>query len=183
MQVHLMKLYGATKKKKKKKRDEHIVCSLCLRLPQQLNKSLQPHWRAKRERGREMKREAGEQRAPGPPPSCRTSHLAVRAGPAVERAGACTCPSPPPLPPSSQTPAPTRRKSYYQIQSRSARGAMAAAAAAALDCVYDADHESGKTAGGTDTARARFLNAQSFTPSVREAAALHQPVLTSPSFR
>lgn len=40
-----------------------------------------------------MKKEAGEHRAPGPPPSCSTSHLAVRAGPAVERAGACTCPS------------------------------------------------------------------------------------------
>lgn len=52
-----------------------------------------------------MKREAGEHRAPGPPPSCSTSHLAVRAGPAVERAGACTCP--PPL----TAPAPTRRKS------------------------------------------------------------------------
>lgn len=39
-----------------------------------------------------MKREAGEHRAPGPPPSCSTSHLAVRAGPAVESAGACTCP-------------------------------------------------------------------------------------------
>lgn len=42
-----------------------------------------------------MREEAGERGAPGPPPSCSTSHLAVRAGPAVERAGACTCP---PLP-------------------------------------------------------------------------------------
>lgn len=46
-----------------------------------------------------MKREAGEPRAPGPPPSCSTSHLAVRAGPAVERAGACTCPPLPSSPP------------------------------------------------------------------------------------
>lgn len=51
-----------------------------------------------------MRKEAGEHRAPGPPPSCSTSHLAVRAGPAVERAGACTCPPSLPLPP-------TRRKS------------------------------------------------------------------------
>lgn len=46
--------------------------------------------------------------------------------------------------------------------------AAAAAAAAALDCVYDAEHESGTTAGGTDTARTRFLNAQSFTRTVYE---------------
>lgn len=40
------------------------------------------------ETGRGMKREAGEHRAPGPPTTCSTSRLAVRAGPAVERARA-----------------------------------------------------------------------------------------------
>lgn len=122
-----------------------------------------------RSRAREMKEEAGEHRAPGPPPTCSTSHLAVRARPAVGRAGACTCPPPhPPPPPLPSTPLPPRGEKHYQIQSPSARGAMAAAAAA-LDSVDDAaEHESGTTSGETDTARARYLNARSFTRSVCE---------------
>lgn len=59
------------------------------------------------------------------------------------------------VPPS--LPLPPRGENHYQIQSGSARGAMAAAAAAAPDSLFDAEHESGTTSGGTDTARARYI--------------------------
>lgn len=122
-----------------------------------LNKSLQlchrnrARERDARERERDEK-EAGEHRAPGPPPTFSTSHLAVRAGPAVERAGTC----PPSLPLHTPTYPPTPLgENHYQIESASARGAVAAAASP-LGCVYDAKHTSGTSSADTNSARTRL---------------------------
>lgn len=143
---------------------EHTIYSLgCLFVFQQLNKSLQLLYIAKRERHRRRQREMKMMRESTPrswsapklqhePFSC-TSWASCRARGRVY------------VPPS--LPLPPRGENHYQIQSPSARGAMAAAAAA-VDCVYDAEHESGTTWGETDTARARYLNAQSSPRSAYE---------------